>query len=367
MSLYAVLLICCCEVHLSLCSPLCPEDMKGQCESYRLGDTVQVKLDYRHQGFQVVPNISFPSNVTDDVDYILDLSHNRISIIDSETFSHLQGVRVTKLYLNNNQIKSIAAGALADLAYLEWLSISHNKLEHLEDDIFLGLEHAKLYLELKNIGLTSFPATSFKRLRKVFTINLDDNEMGQLPDYMLGEFETEDKLFELSLENNSISDVSEKAFHSQNHTNMSVSSVSLKNNQITNLNFLADPCLTVFSTFSISINLRGNPLICDCDLYSITNSSFYDIHGTCAQPDKFRDIKMDVQRSLAHWNVLAPEYHTEYGKLAAQECVNSTTLYDVSCAVFEESPPTSQGPTLHHTIYHFNMFLGMAIILLLTY
>ena len=82
-------------------------------------------LDLSQRNLDDVPS-DLPSN-----DTTLDLSRNKLTVIQTDAFAKMQNL--TKLWLDYNQISTIEAGAFSGIPNLEMLSLSRNKLERIPD------------------------------------------------------------------------------------------------------------------------------------------------------------------------------------------------------------------------------------------
>jgi len=73
-------------------------------------------------------------NISDIRDFII-FSNNKVTSIDSWSFNK-SFETVTEIWLDNNKIGSIDAGAFKNLSSLKRLDLSHNKIEFLHPDLF---------------------------------------------------------------------------------------------------------------------------------------------------------------------------------------------------------------------------------------
>lgn len=78
-----------------------------------------------------------------------------------------------KLYLDDNQLASVPAGAFQHLPVLEELDLSHNVLAHLSGAAFQGLADTLRHLDLSANQLASVPVEAFLGLQ--VQVNLSDN------------------------------------------------------------------------------------------------------------------------------------------------------------------------------------------------
>lgn len=131
----------------------------------------------------------------------LDLSSNRLTVIDEFVFGELNGLetlylsnnsiralnavgfaglgKLTKLHADRNNISHIANGTFAGLSDLSTLHLSHNQLGHLDADTFRGLDSLRcLHLQRNSIG--ELASGAFARLRRLETLDLSHNRLRAL-------------------------------------------------------------------------------------------------------------------------------------------------------------------------------------------
>ncbi len=358
----------------------CPEEFVCACEDeYIEGYGTAVEISCKSMGLEAIPDLSSLSGIKL---HKLDLSENSISALNDDDFAGIQmksvyqhttaevildgnplsqisanafrqietegiGIHISNcglqavpveallqirhlknLYLDNNKITSIPNYSFIGFDSLEYVDLSSNPLEVLNSDIFGGLEDTLEGVHLKNVGLDSFPAHALKRLRKLETVNLNNNAIPSLPDYLLDGFETANKFFILYLKNNGIHRVSPKAF-TRSGTLLEVKALHMEENQIVDVTFLFNPCDLSFST-EADIWLENNPLHCDCGLYSATYTGFYRLEGTCAGPGDYKGVRVDVVRSRERPR--RPSYEGGFGTLARSDCGSvNMTFWNMRC------------------------------------
>ncbi len=138
------------------------------------------------------------------------LTGNQISHINTNDF---RGLRVKRLYLDDNPIQSIEPNALTELAnYLEELVISVDRTQVVYDRPQLPARLFKSLLNLKIVKLTGLQVTDidsgyldsslFNRTRKLEVIHLTDCGLKSLAPYAFSGVEY--SLRELNLDNNQI-------------------------------------------------------------------------------------------------------------------------------------------------------------------
>ena len=166
------------------------------------------------------------------IDY-LDLSHNQLSLLESDVFSYLVNLRLLKL--EHNHIYSISAHAWTGLYRLKYLDLSHNAIENITQAFYSGYLNELNHLKITSNNLTQLGPCEFLSLKSLGKLNLNGNN---------------------------ITMIDSCSFHGLRHGNdPSSPNVYLRSNQLETI----DPC--VFRNFARStIHLANNPLICNCSL-----------------------------------------------------------------------------------------------------
>ncbi|KAI8506781.1 hypothetical protein Bbelb_152220 [Branchiostoma belcheri] len=200
---------------------------------------------------------SLPSDVFAELDSLdtLFLHYNNIPSIEAGTFHGMPRLRNLTLY--NNNISTIASEAFLNLPSLKQLSLHFNQLTNLQSDMFVGLDSLLvLYLHHNNISTTA--AGTFVNLHKLETLDLSHNNISTIA---AEAFVNLQKLEKLYLSHNRIS-----TFPSDLLSNLNIallSNLSLNDNQMETLSYMAYNILASFKTVDIS----NNPWQCDCRMY----------------------------------------------------------------------------------------------------
>ncbi|XP_053670398.1 uncharacterized protein LOC128720726 [Anopheles nili] len=172
--------------------------------------------DCTNQRLQVVPK-----ELSSELQ-ILDLSHNQIFELTSETFVIAQQMNLQKLYLRynamhrvhrdafrnltilieldlaNNNLTVIEPGVFHDLIKIRVIILNNNQLERIDSNLFQGLQYLTK-VHMRSNRLVRIAQTSFVNVPNLSQIELDHNELKSL---QKESFTGLDKLTSLSLTNN---------------------------------------------------------------------------------------------------------------------------------------------------------------------
>uniref|UniRef100_A0A914VXV3 Chaoptin n=1 Tax=Plectus sambesii TaxID=2011161 RepID=A0A914VXV3_9BILA len=151
-----------------------------------LSNNVLESIDPDTFGLDNVHEIDFSSNHLKNIPYnalnsirnslaVLDLSHNRITSLESTYFDGLRNLSV--LILSGNKIETIEEAAFKGLHKLRVLDLSHNPVTTWDPQAFKELSHSIELLNLANTGLFSLPKISHRGLRH---LNLSLNSIYEL-------------------------------------------------------------------------------------------------------------------------------------------------------------------------------------------
>lgn len=176
---------------------------------------------------------------------VLNLSHNRLTKIDSNLFHDLYTLQI--LNLEHNSIENIAEYAFADLKNLHTLTLSNNRISYIEAFHFAGV-YAMNQLHIDYNFIKHIHHQAFENLTNLQDLRLNGNLLGAVPEGIgklrflrtldLGKnridtvvnssFEGLDILFGLRLVDNQIVNISRDAFS----TLPSLSVLNLASNNI---------------------------------------------------------------------------------------------------------------------------------------
>lgn len=138
--------------------------------------------------------------------WYLQLSNNQIASI---TAGMLKGApSIGRLHLEHNLISNIEQEAFRQQKWIRNLYLNHNKLESIEQGMFAGLRDL-MFLQLDHNQLSTVHESELRRLAKMFFVKLNDNKLTTLPSLL---FESSDRVIEgLWLQNNQLVDSSWEA------------------------------------------------------------------------------------------------------------------------------------------------------------
>ena len=197
---------------------------------------------------------------------------------------------LTFLMLHGNRIHSLPGNVFKGLKKLRHLDLSGNQIRRIGSDVFMGVEETLKVLYLNRLGLNEFPTAAIEKLTRLETLEIDDNKITMLGDNALKSFTTTAPLT-LSLQRNGLETIAQRAIDG---TSINLKKLSLSGNKLRTLHFLNDACHPVFDNKPI-IDVRDNPVQCDCLLYGVVRSERIPISGTCSSPSKYagKSIKYD--------------------------------------------------------------------------
>ncbi|XP_053340085.1 leucine-rich repeats and immunoglobulin-like domains protein 1 [Clarias gariepinus] len=136
----------------------------------------------------------------------LDLSRNRLRLIEGLTFQGLSNLEVLKLQRNN--ISKLTDGAFFGLARMRTLHLDYNSLKEVNSGSLYGLQ-SLLHLHLSNNSIASFNPEGWRFCERLRELHLGHNNLTKLAE---GSFVKLANLQTLQLSHNSISYIAEGAF-----------------------------------------------------------------------------------------------------------------------------------------------------------
>ncbi|KAI5093669.1 leucine-rich repeats and immunoglobulin-like domains protein 1 isoform X1 [Silurus meridionalis] len=166
-----------------------------------LNDTLQVLRLGRNRLTQLpVKGLELPRLMQ------LDLSRNRLRLIEGLTFQGLSNLEVLKLQRNN--ISKLTDGAFFGLARMRSLHLDYNSLKEVNSGSLYGLQ-SLLHLHLSNNSISSFNPEGWRFCERLRELHLGYNNLTKLAE---GSFVKLANLQTLQLSHNSISNIAEGAF-----------------------------------------------------------------------------------------------------------------------------------------------------------
>jgi Leucine-rich repeat (LRR) protein len=131
-----------------------------------------------------------------NLDY-LDLGFNQLSSIDVNAFRGL--LKLQQLYLQNNKLTTLNPQTFAPLSLLDIIFLGFNQIGSLDKDIFRNLTRLT-HLSLDNNSLQTLDATIFSKNTKLLYLYLNNNKVNALSNKMFQQFYN--TRLELDLRNN---------------------------------------------------------------------------------------------------------------------------------------------------------------------
>ncbi|KAK3101752.1 hypothetical protein FSP39_006116 [Pinctada imbricata] len=182
----------------------------------------------------------------------LDLSNNKISVLNAYTFSSVRNTLV-HLDLSGNQIKSLTNSAFLGMFSLETLDVSRNVIDSLSE-------------------------SAFNDQGKLLVLRLNKNKIWNVPDYVL---RYQRNLLDLNLATNNLTNLPKRLLQNTR----SLQKLDVSENPLST--FPKD--FFKFTRFLDSLIMLGIPLHCDCHVMLINKNhhSRIKMEGTCISPPEF--------------------------------------------------------------------------------
>ncbi|XP_055334952.1 chaoptin-like [Paramacrobiotus metropolitanus] len=149
------------------------------------GNGIKILSDGFFQGLRQLREVYFRDNELMDLSAfagrdlagleVLDVTGNRVFRVESRKLSQLIGL--TRLVLRDNFIGQLGGGAFAGTK-LRSLDLSGNRLAFLEDDVMAGVESTLEELDVSGNALRTLP--NFSQLGKLRMLNLSNNQLEDL-------------------------------------------------------------------------------------------------------------------------------------------------------------------------------------------
>ncbi|KAG0716127.1 Protein toll [Chionoecetes opilio] len=247
-------------------------------------------FDFHNNEVTKIPQLLFQGleNLT-----TLTMSENSLEDIPDGTFTDL--VKLEKLLLQNNPLKTIPPGSFDQQRRIKRLSLANTSLTDLPDNIFKNCESLEEIdlsdNHLSKLKSTFFPhSTTVLRSLKLSKNNLSfsaltsDPRAGEAGEVLVEQFPLSDQvsLIDLILNNNNI-----KVIPHALRNLKKLRRLDLKNNSIEYLDYYEflfgqdridfdpnDASQSILQNSElkqyVNVELRDNPLVCDCNLYKFS-------------------------------------------------------------------------------------------------
>ncbi|XP_068235043.1 toll-like receptor 7 [Palaemon carinicauda] len=195
------------------------------------------------------------------------LDNNEFDWVDNKAFAN-SNETLHYLSLKNNNLKQFTTGETNELPYLATLDLSHNNLSVVFTDAFTykGLT----YLDLSYNQITSIGKRSFAELDNLTELYLNKNQLTKLEEdtFKFNSHSSLSDLLVIDISDNNINYIAKTAF-----AGLFWVQINLQNNQLKTVNEEAFNHVLVDSSYYAVISLMGNPIVCDCSVYWIVNST----------------------------------------------------------------------------------------------
>ncbi|KAG8198042.1 hypothetical protein JTE90_001877 [Oedothorax gibbosus] len=132
--------------------------------------------------------------------FLLDVSYNRLSMIDASIFRSQYSLEV--LRLDHNEIEVISDNAFSSLYKLHTLHLNHNRLTRITPNTFSGM-YALITLIVSHNNIHDVHPDAFRNNTAVMEISLSNNQLSGVPSAV----QSLQSLRSLELSNNRISDI----------------------------------------------------------------------------------------------------------------------------------------------------------------
>ena len=239
---------------------------------------------------QHVPASFEAKNIT-----ILDLSKNNITYLPPKSFSKV--TRLKSLFLSQNKIHKISIDAFAGLHVLGKLYLDRNDIDTLYDGVLN---------DLKSLQTFSAAHNKLERIRNGVLTNLR-------------------YLNDIILNDNQISTLDDRSFQ-----RLLIHQLNLQNNRLKSLK----DSLFLNSLIYGKVDIRGNPLACDCWLFeqnTIKLRSMGELQGACTTPREMngRNIATLTRDQLSCKTTNSCREHECQNKAFCKHI--NETLYECEC------------------------------------
>jgi Leucine-rich repeat (LRR) protein len=283
----------------------------------------------------------------------LDISDNVIESLNKTSLRDLGVISLVQLNASRNYIKETDEEAFLGQSKLQTVDLSSNSLMIIEPKIFIrnpsleilslsSNQHLRLpeegpflyspslrVLQLAACNLSHIPPNTFQELPNLQELYIAYNKIG-----MLYNVQGVGHLTTLDISHNYLRDLSSDIFtdlHELIHLNLSYNSLST-------LNITVMPQLV---NVSRSIDLNGNPWVCDClmfnTVYSWCQNNSVDLELVCASPAKFKRQPWNIYEHSGCYNDTSSK-HFEY-PVEVIASLNDTLPHEHVAKYIDQSVP----------------------------
>ncbi|XP_066138522.1 protein toll-like [Euwallacea fornicatus] len=214
----------------------------------------------------------------------LNLSQNKLMYLPDDVFASMVNLKELKLY--GNRLNIISDNLLRNLDRLESLYLQKNEISEIRLNAFSALKHLK-YLDMStNKWNNSYflPITPLWSLTDVEIMLLSHNQLTDVPQLLTALYLTTLNISHNLITNISIRDIA--------HSNGKKQIIDVSHNKIQEIDFrlagyLLRENLRDSKQQSIVLDIRNNPILCDCSNYDLI------VYNNETELKTFIDIKQD--------------------------------------------------------------------------
>uniref|UniRef100_A0A1A9UZ45 LRRCT domain-containing protein n=1 Tax=Glossina austeni TaxID=7395 RepID=A0A1A9UZ45_GLOAU len=279
-------------------------------------------LNLNHNKITVLHNNAFDGLDTLE---ILTLYENKINTIEPEAFRGIEK-KLKRLNLGGNELIAVPQKALSILDNLKKLEVQENKVKTIREGDFAGLENLDSLILAHNM-ITAVPANVFSHLTLLNSLELEGNKIVNIDkDAFKG---LEENLQYLRLGDNNIHAIPSEALrplHRLRHLDLRNNNISVINDDaftgygdsLTFLNLQKNDIKILPSMIFENLNsLENNPLVCSCELTWFPK---------LLQELKNRDDEMaQKKKPVCHMSVENREYYVQAMPLEKMHCAGLQT------------------------------------------
>lgn len=257
--------------------------------------------------------------------HALDLSHNNISTLNKSQIGGLYLLK--KLHLPGNYITTLDDNVFWNCSTLFGLYLQNNQITTIvSQNSFKGLT-SLTYLDLSQNRISSLQFQVLKFLTNLSKFSIADNELKTLLPLTFHNLQMDYAIFA----RNNIAQIQNQAF-----SKTIIEVLDLSWNRLES--FRRDS-LRVSSSVVESLDLTGNPVVCNCklhELYQYIKDDVPDINGACASPVSATNHTItEIMKNITCtpcWNVVCPlDKVCEYDENGYTKCVCKKGKFGRSC------------------------------------